>query len=68
MALEQWQLSTYQAAAMAMCNQLGEDPRESTLMPAPFPLHEVPRWVLYAAKMAEHDVMVRCMRSSGFAV
>lgn len=64
MAIEQWQLATYQSAATAMCYQLNEDPNQPMRAVSG---GDMPRWMLYAAKMAEHAVMVQCMRNHGHA-
>lgn len=65
MAIDQWQLSTYEQAAVQMAYRLNENPFEPMDNMNPYSL---PRWTGYARRMAEHDLMVRCMREYGFQV
>jgi hypothetical protein len=62
MALQQWQLDAFQQPAKQMCYSLNESPGDIVTSPSG---DREPLWVLYAYRMAEHRVMLDCMRQFG---
>ena len=65
MALQREEIFRFEAPAFAMCTILNVDPY------APFDIlsaNSPPQWFVYAQRMAEHEIMVRCMRESGWPV
>lgn len=62
MPLQDWQIQPYEAAAMAMCQTLGENPHQPVL-------HEsgaqLPQWVVYAMDMHKLRLMQSAMQTFG---
>ncbi len=63
MPVQDWQLTTYQSAAFAMCQRLGESP-DSIRLDSDGVLRKA--WEVYARRMAEHTILVETMRGYGF--
>lgn len=59
MALQQYQITTFESCAIQMCYRLNESPYE------PIDANGTPRWTLYAEQMARHLIMLQCLRDSG---
>lgn len=59
--MQEWDIQKYQPAAIEMCHRCNV---------SPFDLLENgrPRWVDYAKRMAEHEIMIQVMRQFGSPV
>lgn len=62
MAMQEWEVSMYRAAAMAVCQRMNEHPEDLVQ-------HEsgatVPRWVSYAIRMHQMRLMQAAMMDFG---